>query len=388
MRTEKIFTVAWDFYPKVSGESVVCKRALTNSKFEYDVISGYFGEDEQQIENCHVYPIKGEKYFIFTKKALKLFRKLNSLNDYRLLYTRVMPSNAHFTGTIVKLFYPKLKWIVYFSDPIWNSPFISSLSFLQKDKKARPRYLVMKFMGIFSKIAVKKSDLLVFNNIRLAKHVLGKKYSKYSHKIAIVPYGHEGVRVNSEKRKLKAGKYCFAHVGQIYSERNLENIIEAIKRLRDYHQELYNRILIYLVGYIDEYNINLIKQNNLESVFEIIGQVSYEESLQYMSNADCLLLIDTNFKDKRFNIFTPSKVFDYMASGNLIFAITNPDTAATDVTVPSNIITAAHKADEVYECIYKIITSDLKPDLDLYEKFNCRNSIDILDKKIGELIGG
>ena len=386
MENKKIFTIAWDFYPKTSGESTVCRRSLTNSRHSYDIVSGFFGKEEQQIKNCHIYSIKGEKYLLFSIRALKLFKELNKINTYKVLYTRVHPANAHFAGCLIKCFYPKLKWIVYFSDPVWNSPFITPFSFFKKDKVARPRYIVMKIMGIFSKIAIIKSDILVFNNDRLAKYVLGRNYDKYKQKIVIIPYGHDGLKSNNNKIKLKEGKFCFAHVGKLYGERNLDNIVKALKILKKEKSDFYNNISIFLVGEIDEYNINLIKENNLQDVFEVIGLVEYEKSLYYINNADCLLIIDTNFKEQKYNIYTPSKIFDYMASCNLILAITANNTSTTDITTPAQILTANHNGHDICNEFMKIMEGGLQPDLELFDKFNCKNYIKILDDRIDRMI--
>ena len=382
----KIFTLAWSFPPMTSGESVICRRSLEYSQWEYDVCSGNTSDifvTPKVIKNVHVYPEKG-RYFTWSFRAARLFRKLDQQNDYKIMLSRVMPAAGHFAGLLVKCLKPKIKWIVYFSDPVWNSPFISLGSLLINDGSHSPNYLVMKVFGIPAKIAVFMGDLLVFNNERLAHYVLGSSYKKYKHKVVIAPYGHEGVL--SHKVQIRKNTFILAHVGQIYGNRTLNVLLEAIKYLKTNNPELYMKLEIQQIGFICNTERKKIICSDVSDRFRLIKEVTYDESIRRMYLADCLLIIDPIFKKSGCNIYVPVKIFDYMSTGLPIASIADNDSATADIINKIKGILVPHDAVAVYKMLEQLLKDSMSaPDLQAYEKFHCKYGAGKLDKAYEKL---
>lgn len=386
---KRIFTLAWEFPPIISGESVVCLRTLKYSRHCYDICCGTPATMESSAvhlpANLRNYPLQG-KYLLWPIYAAWLFKKLDHSNNYKIMMSRVMPPNGHLAGLLIKLLKPEIKWVVYFSDPIWNSPFIRFSGLFSNNREQRPNYLLMKIMGLSAKVAVRFGDIYIFNNERLARYILGKQYEKKKKQVVIAPYGHEGVVLDTNTQKHE--KFILAHIGQVYGNRNLEALISGVKILKRQSPQLYKGLKIQQVGFICGKECKRIEDSNVADCFEIIEQVDYERSVQYMKAADCLLIIDPNFEHKEQNIYVPVKVFDYMSTGKLIIAIADLDSATADILVKTKSEIAPHDAKSVYEMLRNILQAGTEPDLQKYQSFHCEYGIKKIDDALEKLLNG
>lgn len=378
----RIFTLAWEFPPITSGESVVCLRTLKYSRHYYDVCCGRVTNLGQVMvslpKNIKNYPLPG-KYLLWPLYAILLFKKLDKINNYQVMMSRVMPPNGHMAGLLIKLLKPKIKWAVYFSDPIWNSPFIKMPSLFLKNEDQRPNYLVMKLFGIPSKIAIHFGDILIFNNQRLARYVLGKKYEEIKDRVVIAPYGHEGI-FDCNQPIRKQDEVVFTHVGQIYGNRSLKVLIEALEILQKQYSHLYKRLKFKQVGFICKKELERIEHSHVAECFEIIGQVEYDVSIQYMKSADYLLVLDPFFEQKEQNVYVPAKIFDYMSTSKPIVAIADADSATADIMIKIESLFAPHNAKAVYEMFRKILHIGIrKPNLSTYSRFELKYGSNKLD---------
>jgi len=299
---ERFFVAAWEYPPIMSGESVVCRKTMEHSKFDYDICCGPIeaaGDD-----HIRIYPARGNKYLLWPFSVVHRFRKMDKQEHYQVMMSRVMPPNGHFAGWLIKKIKPEIKWVAYFSDPIWNSPFLHFS--LWKDGSHRPNWPLMKLFGIPAKMALKEANLLVFNNERLARYVLDMQYEKYRDKVVIAPYGHEGVKSRPDPKRMD-GKIRLTHVGQIYGNRTLRALVEGAELLREKEPELFRKLEIHQVGFVCETERQRVLGSAAADAFVLVGQVPYAESIEEMYKADILLVIDPEFDDPRKNMALPQK---------------------------------------------------------------------------------
>jgi len=385
----RIFMLAWAFPPIASGESVVCARFVKYSRLNYDVCSGFTGNQkyEQQLPNAKVYPVRG-RYFLWSFRAAMLFKNLDKKYNYKIMISRVMPAAGHFAGLLVKCLKPRIKWVVYFSDPIWNSPFISFKSMFINDKTHRPNYLLMKIFGIPAKIAISLGDMLVFNNERLARFILGKKYDKLKKKVIIAPYGHDGVNPETwpGTGKENNNRFVLSHVGQIYGNRTFSILIDALKMLKEECPELYDKIEILQVGFVCEAEIERIKKSYVADRFRLMDTVDYNKSLKLMRQSDCLLIIDPVFKKPGCNIYVPAKIFDYMSTGKPILAIADKDSATADIVQSIDGMLVPHDAGALCNVLKNLLAGvTIMPNLKKYEMMNSSFKAVVLDEELLKL---
>jgi len=372
----------------MSGESVVCKRTLENSVYCYDVCCGlssenYCVEDKEKIQ---IFPLAG-KYITWPFRVLYKFLKLDKQRNYKVMMSRVMPPNGHLAGLLIKLLRPKIKWIAYFSDPIWNSPFISFSSMFQRNARQTPNYILMKVLGIPSWLALRLADLLVFNNERLAKYILGKRYNQYKDKIVIASYGHDGVKKIEKKDLIKPdNKITIAHIGQIYGARSFQNVIQALELLKKRNFEQYNKIKLLQVGFICGHEKEMIMKSNVSDSFQFVDEVSYEESLKYMRNADYALILDPCFYDDKKNMYVPVKIYDYMSVGAEIMAIADKNSATADIASQIGCLMVAHDSKEIARMLLECTRGQHNVCAVGYEKFHCRQGVAKLDARIAQML--
>lgn len=381
--SDRIFVAAWEYPPIISGESVVCRKTLEHSVHNYDVCCGPV--DAEGDGRIRLFPEGGNKHLVWPLQVLHRFLELDKTEHYRVMMSRVMPPNGHLAGWLIKRFRPDIKWVVYFSDPVWNSPFLKFT--VWKNKDHRPNWLLMKMLGIPAKWAVRESDLLVFNNERLARYVLGKKYEKYKGKVVIAPYGHEGIRPRPEPQR-GDGKFRLSHVGQIYGNRTFADLVAGVERLQMSDPELFEKLEVRQVGFVCNAERKRIENSPARSAFTLVDQVPYAQSIEEMYDADCLLVIDPVFDDPKKNIYVPGKIYDYMSTGRPILCIAEEDSATGDVATdircgivkPRSGITQ-----DEWLALYEICKGEKNVDRTSYEKHNIRRISHILDGRMKEV---
>lgn len=379
--SKRIFVSAWEYFPLLSGESMVCRKALEHSKHDYDLCCN--PEGQQGGAHIRIFPVSGSKYISWPFAVAKQFKKLDAEEDYKVIMSRVMPPNGHFAGWLIKKIKPEIKWIVYFSDPIWNSPFLKFSLWCSKDH--RPNWLLMKLFGFPAKWAIREGNLLVFNNERLARYVLGNHYEQFRGKVVISPYGHEGIHPKPVPNR-KDGKFRLTHVGQIYGDRTLTELIAGLEQLKRENPILLKRLEICMVGFVCEEEQTRIAQSSVREAFVSIGQVPYDESLQAMYESDCLLVIDPVFDTPTKNIYVPGKIYDYMSTGKPIMCICDRDSATADVANVAGCIIVPPSGDQVYKALRSILLEKPMVDLQLYDAFCLMRHENKLDQAIASLL--
>lgn len=393
MGQKRVFVVAWDFPPNTTAESIVAYKTLKYSENIYDICMHNDAEyqDYTYSDNLNVYRLDGD-YAKWTKEAVKTFLKLDKEYKYKIINTRVMPYIGHLVGLIIKILRPGIKWMVYFSDPLWNSPYIFNKYKTKGDliKKIfstnilkNPNLQAFVLGSICGKIAINLADSLIFSNMYLAKFTLGKSYKRLSHKVKIIPYGYDDEMFGqAELIDKPEGKIVISHVGNIYGERNFDLIIIALNRLKNESHDLYSRILIRQVGDIDPEYKKLILKSPVYESFQFTDKVDYIKSLSYMVSSDYLLTIDAKL-DKNQNMYISSKVLDYLGARKPIIAITDSSGPTAEIIKETGNMAINHNSNEMYNLLVKILNRKTSiQSFSRYENYNCQ----IGSKKIDEII--
>lgn len=103
------------------------------------------------------------------------------------------------------------------------------------------------------------------------------------------------------------------YIGSLYPDREIDNILIAAQATPNLNY--------YIIGGPNEYEVfyrNMAKKMELSNV-NFLGYISHNEVPRYLSAADYLLGLWSR-KVPTINYCSPLKVFEYMASGNLIIA--------------------------------------------------------------------
>jgi len=146
-----------------------------------------------------------------------------------------------------------------------------------------------------------KLDNIVFPSQRLYEWYL-KDYKIDENKVKIIPHAiNYSFQSNISKEKKTEG-LLITHTGTLLAPRDPSVFLNIFNSI--------NKNSVYFYGNVNQQlKKKLSKFQDSKPIHIIDNRISYDESLQKLSNSDFLLLIESNAKD---NPFLPTKFVDYV----------------------------------------------------------------------------
>jgi glycosyltransferase involved in cell wall biosynthesis len=171
------------------------------------------------------------------------------------------------------------------------------------------------------------------------KKDLTKRYGESTAgKISVVPHSYDSELFSRIKRVDDSDVYTVAHIGNLYGVRTAVPLIVAANRLAE-DGALPQGFRIRLVGFIEKLEAAAIKKEDHHGLVEMTGLVSYERSLVEMISADLLLAIDG--PGDASHPFLPSKIIEYIGTGNRILALTEKGSPSSAVAAELGAVAAS-----------------------------------------------
>ncbi len=245
-----------------------------------------------------------------------LKKKLNSLslNEFDWIHTVSFSCSSHLAGLYLKS-KTNLPWVAQFYDPwVGNCYRKYKTNFFRKlDEK------------IEYQVAI-NADLIIHTN-EIIKKDWERRYGEIvKNKIFVLPFSYDvkSPVMNDAKPKNKKKKRIL-YAGNLYLDRNLEDIIKTLKILKTKVPDLEEKIEFVFIGNVPSSDKISVTANNLNNLFVFLGQKPYKELSEYYNNADLLLVIDAPAKE---NLFFPSKLIEYFLYQKPILGI-SPTISAT-----------------------------------------------------------
>lgn len=200
----------------------------------------------------------------------------------------------------------KFEWISIFCDPWANNPLIVNQLRRQLDSRLERRSL-------------RFSDGLLHTSEVAMKKMIENVPDKGP--IPLGTFTHmfdESLYPNKNKRS--HNKFTIRHIGSLISVRSPLPLLEALMHLFERKPHLREIVRVELVGFVDPmFFASEIWTGGMKDIVHLVPQVPYAESLELMSSADLLVLIETN--DEVYP-FVPSKLVDYIGSGTNYICLT------------------------------------------------------------------
>lgn len=266
----------------------------------------------------------------------ELFSKVSDIirkHNINLVFSFSNPQASNILGALIKKRLG-IKFISHFSDPWYDNPYRES-GLLQSVK-----------IFFQEKFIVKWSDKIIFTNDQ-AMHLVMRKYPHYISKAFISSHCFSKKDYPEVHKNEVDNKFIIAHIGVFYKQRTPETLFKSVSKVLSSNPNVAKKLKIVLIGATDKYTsytketLNLlIKKYNLENIVEIISQVEYRESLRYMKEADCLVVIDA---PGDISPFLPSKIIDYAGSGTTILGITPSDSPTAEFLKKANFKSFNHE---------------------------------------------
>jgi glycosyltransferase involved in cell wall biosynthesis len=234
----------------------------------------------------------------------KVIRKYG--NDV-VLCTFSNPWSDHIIGLYLKWKF-KIPWIAHFSDPWASNPYIQWSSGIKN--------LQIKMENS----VIEAADQVVFvseETRTLFSEHYGYKINKKS--VAISHISAPELENMRRSRPIQK-RMLLTHAGDFYGPRTPKYFLQALYELKK--EKNYSLVppRVLLIGNIDPKYQLMIQEKGLQDIVEIHSPVPYIESLQYIVDSDVLILIDALSDDQ--SVFFPSKLVEYIGSGNPVLAMT------------------------------------------------------------------
>lgn len=266
-------------------------------------------------------------------------------NDIAVIYSTSPLQSALLVGYVLHVIFRK-PWIVEMRDPWTTNPFGANraFSFLERIDSALERKVLME------------ADRIVVIAHQFIAPIIRKYPFLDVAKFVVLPNGYDPEDFDRiEPRKLD--KFTIVHTGSFYEGRSPIMFLRAIKKLVDEHFSFRNEIQVKFIGGIDLQAKGEIERLGLNDIVEMLGQVPHSKSLQYVVNADLLLLIPGPGESTM-----TGKIFEYLAAQRPILAIADKGVVRELVTSSGiGIVASTSDLDEIAKTIlkmYKLITSE------------------------------
>jgi len=237
------------------------------------------------------------------KKSLTLLER----ERFDLIHSRAMCFTSNLIGLKLKK-ETGLPWVAHFSDPWVDNPYIH---YGRLDS-----YINRKL----ERAVMERADAIVFVSEEMRQLIMGKYPLEVRRKSTVIPHCYDPELVSHPSSSKKNPKTTFTYTGNFYRIRTPLGLFQAVYSILSKQPEIQDSINIQIVGSMPKNYQDTILKLGIDKVVSVVGTVTYLESLEYIRNADVLLLIDAPSKTP--SVFLPLKLVEYAASKKPILGIT------------------------------------------------------------------
>lgn len=229
-----------------------------------------------------------------------------------VLVTFGSPMSDHLIGLELKRRY-NMPWMAHFSDPWVDNPF------------NRYTWVTRKANLGFEREVVENADRLLFTSPETVELVMAKYDPTLRAKTRLIPHCYEPEQYLTEA-KPSGELMTIRFLGDMYGPRTPKPLFDALSRLLIDNPRVLENVCFEFVGSMCDLDLNAMGLNELpQGLVKLRDTVSNKESLELMSSADGLMVIDAPAK---LSVFLPSKLIDYIGAGKPLLGITPPGTAS------------------------------------------------------------
>jgi glycosyltransferase involved in cell wall biosynthesis len=248
--------------------------------------------------------------------AVSQARKIVRAQPIRFLYSTSPPETSHLVALKLKQ-ETGLPWVADFRDGWLFEPHISAR-------------LTSRFRRL--EVSLERKVILTADRVITVNEVIAgdiaQRYPEAAAKVSVITNGFDPDDFAHLRRKVTTpDKFRLVYTGSLSLSREgttLTGLLKALQAMHTSQLDLMARLEIVLVGNLDSTEVRTIEQSGLGPYFRLTGPVSYQAALQYQVDADILLLV---IAPGNIGVST-SKLFEYLATGRPILALTGQSAAA------------------------------------------------------------
>lgn len=235
-------------------------------------------------------------------------RELITRHKFDAIFTTSPPHSTHLIGRKLSGKYD-LKWVADFRDS-WSGGVVV------REPGPLHRLLNERFQA--SVVREANAIITVSDGIR---RELQRASREEEHKIHFIPNGFDEQDYPAPASTAPHDRFVFCHCGSITHFSDPGPLLVSLKRMVQVKPELTGKILFKFVGYDATGTFEeRVRNAGLDKIVEFRGHQSHRKALQYIVDADALVLIGQGPEGAH---FIPGKTFEYLGAGKPILAITN-----------------------------------------------------------------
>lgn len=231
-----------------------------------------------------------------------------------------------------------LPWLAHFSDPWVDNPFMPF------DKATR------ELNKKLEQSVAEKADLLVFTSVETVELFYAKYQGDLKKKARVLPQCYEPESY-TDSHDSQSGPIRIRYLGNFYGDRTPKPLISGLLRLYESIPSCLENVVFELIGSGDD-EMRSFAGSLPGGLVNFRSSVSYRESLDLMTAADGLLIIDA---PAEISVFLPSKLIDYVGTGRPILGITPDGTAASLIRELGGAVCGPDNAVDVAEKLVRFI---------------------------------
>lgn len=247
------------------------------------------------------------EYWYYFRMVRKI-KEIGEKHQVDLICSFSNPQESNIIGALVKK-YLKIPFISHFSDPWSDNPYKIFSALALKKVLSEENYVIHK------------SDRIIFTNDQARELVMKKYPLTLREKSRVISHCYDPDEYPAGV-KIKNTVFTLSYIGAFYKQRGPEVLFRVVRNLIRQGYDL----KLQLIGAINDYagfsRIHLdqiLREYGIEKNIEVLPVVSYKESLSFMKQADCLIVLDADMEKSP---FLPSKVIEYAGSGTPVVGIT------------------------------------------------------------------
>lgn len=276
----------------------------SKKKTRFDKLAGYIRA------NCFI----PDARVGWNKQVIPVAKKLLQEETFDFIITTGPPHSTHLIGLELKK-HSSAKWIADFRDP-WREVYYNNLFKRTKRSDILDKKLEMA--------VIEAADLVLTVGPSM-RDLLQRKLPNQPDKFAYILNGFdESLFENCVVNRYK--EFTLAHIGVLTAQQPYLEVVKALKQIKII--DPLSSIRFVIVGNVSNEIVDAF-QKIPDLVVDYRGKVTHADAIKEMMNADVLINCLPLYGDTK--ILISGKLMEYLATGNTVIAIGNPEGDAAKI---------------------------------------------------------
>lgn len=302
-------------------------------------------------------------------KAAELMRRYR----FQALYTTSPPHSVHLLGLYLAKKY-NLSWVADFRDS-WRGGVVVHES--------------TRFHRQANAFLQKKTVTNVDAVVAVTPGILGELSQAGKNDFHLIYNGFDPADLPNRTATRDRRKFVLCHCGTVTKFSHPDPLLKAVRLLRGRNPEIMEKLCLQFVGHDALGDLKqLANKYGLMDLVDLKGYLPHRDALQYLVNADGLVLIAQGGEDDH---FIPGKTFEYIGAHRPIVAISNvSDTIALLKTIPTIRLCRPDDVNGIADALKSLMENDANRPIsrpDNLDRFNRLNQTKVLAEILNKVVG-